>query len=648
MGGINFIHGGFLAGALAVAIPIAIHLLFRQKPKPISIGSLHFLKIVLQDHVRRRRVRRWLLLALRVAGVFLLVLLFARPYFQAAGLEGDEREVALLIDQSASMATQTAGRSAFQRAQEAAETYLEQLPSLTVAHLAYCDDSGVEPASDLTIDRKRTPGFGGTDYGKALAWARDLMVQSKRAERRVVFFSDLQRIGVDRTSLEGWPPGVGVEVIDVGKPVATNLAVTDAAVSRSEVRAGEPFIVSAVVSNTGAFPSREVVVRLKLQPRAIEREQKTTVDAGASQVVRFSLDALTPGLYQGSVHVDSSDSFPLDDRRWLAFDARGIDRVLLVDGDPGDSPFASQTYYLETALRLRPPGQASTATPYEPVPLAWTSGKRLPDLTNFRVVVLCDVEELADSDLSTLREFVTSGGRLVFFSGDQVTRALCERLRSSRLFPAEFLENTEPGSFPLVQWQKDHPLLRPFADPQHGDLRRLTFRRISRLKPDPGTVVLARDQEQNPWLLESTLGAGKILVFAVPASRDWGEWPVSRLFLPLVHQVLGYLTERLPETQRTRSLATGPGREHPPGVGLDGALIVTRNLDPRESDGERITPKEFRRALHLPADEPKSKAKPAVAKDPNAQRPDELWKTLVWALLAILVIETFIANRTHA
>ena len=118
------------------------------------------------------------------------------------------------------------------------------------------------------------PGFGGTDHGKALAWARDLMVRSKRAERRVVLFSDLQRTGVDRTPLEGWPPGVGVDVIDVGKPVTANLAVTDVAVSRTEIRTGEPLIISAVVSNTGLFVSKEVGA---LDSDSVSRETRSTV-----------------------------------------------------------------------------------------------------------------------------------------------------------------------------------------------------------------------------------------------------------------------------------------------------------------------------------------------------------------------------------
>ena len=83
LGGLGFIHLGFLAAGAAVAVPIVIHLLFRQRARRVEIGTLHFLRVVLQDQARRRKIRRWLLLALRTAGV-----LVARPVVRTTLLEG--------------------------------------------------------------------------------------------------------------------------------------------------------------------------------------------------------------------------------------------------------------------------------------------------------------------------------------------------------------------------------------------------------------------------------------------------------------------------------------------------------------------------------------------------------------------------------
>src|SRR5919108_4062054 len=101
--GVSFIHVGMLAAAGAVAIPILIHLLFRQRVRNVSIGSVRFLRHVVREHRRRRRVRQWLLLALRSLAVLLLVLLFARPYWNERRGDGVDEEVIVLVDRSASM-----------------------------------------------------------------------------------------------------------------------------------------------------------------------------------------------------------------------------------------------------------------------------------------------------------------------------------------------------------------------------------------------------------------------------------------------------------------------------------------------------------------------------------------------------------------
>src|SRR5438477_11798478 len=103
MAGLGLIHFGFLAATAAVALPILIHLLLKPRACRMEHGTLRFLKLVLRDSTRRRKLRRWLLFALRCAAILLLALLFARPYFSMAGIEGRDREVVVLIDQSASM-----------------------------------------------------------------------------------------------------------------------------------------------------------------------------------------------------------------------------------------------------------------------------------------------------------------------------------------------------------------------------------------------------------------------------------------------------------------------------------------------------------------------------------------------------------------
>ena len=651
MGGLGVISAGFLAaGGLLATVPIVLHLLFRRKATRVDLGSLRFLRIALQENAHRRRIRRWLLLALRIAGVLLLGLLFARPYAAKPDVPGEEREVAILIDDSASMGAGGGNRSPYAKAKERASNRLDGLPIGTAVHLATFDESAVKPiGSGKVEDAARAPGFAGTDFTKGLAWARDRVVQSRRKLRQVYLFTDLQRVGLDHAPVGDLPPGVELEVIDVGRTLRGNLAVDDARAVVEEIRDGSPPLISALVSNNGTFAARGVAVRLKLQGPGgkIQLEERLDVTANARREVRFRPDVREPGLYRGSVEVVSDDELPFDDLRHLAFEARRPETVLLVDGEPGPSIYSNDTYFLESALRLRLPGAGPSATPFDPRRIAWDDGAKWPSLAETSVLVLANVPEIPPSVAGSIRRFVEGGGKLVLFAGDRLGPGSLGSFRDSGLLPAG-VEGLEDGTLRFERWDTTHPVFDPFADPQYGDLRSLSFTRLARLKPADGSKVLASSRDGLPILIERRVGAGLVLQWAAAANNEWGDWAVQRLYLPLIHQMMGYLTGRLAGSGLVQVAPLKPGTS--PGIELEGTTVVVRNGDPAESKIDRASLAEFRAALGLA--EPTGMT-PEIAETVGSDlsentKPGEFWRGVAWALLAILVVETFVANRTYA
>jgi Aerotolerance regulator N-terminal len=653
LAGLGFIHLGFLAAAAAVAVPILIHLLFRPRAQQVKIGTLFFLRSVLRDSARRRKVRRWLLLALRAAGVLLLALLFARPYRSESAADGIEREVILLIDRSASMGASGENVSPFARAQQQAAELLKNLPTGTAAHLAYFDSAAIEPRPAARIDRALVPGSSGTDIGKALGWARDIVVGSPRRSREVFLWTDLQRCGLQSPLATPFPAGTRIDVIDVGRPVPRNLAVELVQADQTDLREGKPVRVAARVFNAGLFPERDVPVRLAIEGMS-PLEQRITIEGRTRRNVRFDLPLKKPALWSGYALVQGGDELPFDDRRYLAFQTRLPERVLLVDGEPGPSVFGNETYYLETALRLGVPGDESKEgpnTPYEPVRIAAESRSfNLPDLTRYRIVVLCNVAALSDEHAVALSRFVESGGSLIIMAGDQVGPGAYAALEKEKLLPGQIGEPLESGPYRFAQWVKDHPIVTPFADPLHGDLRTLRFRKIARIIPDPDARVVASAQGGLPILVEQNAGRGRCLLFAIPVDNAWGDWAVHPLFLPLVHQVAGYLSDRLPGAGRVQEAQAGPGAGESPGVNVQNGRALVRNVDPAESDVDRTSLQKLREFYRLPEPTSNASHEQAIPESlaAGSERPDEYWRAVAWALLVVLVIETFVANKTYA
>src|SRR6187397_3087479 len=99
-----FLTPAFFLGLGALAIPVLVHLIQRERKRVVEFPSLMFVRRIPYQSVRRRRIRHWALLLLRAAAVALIVLAFARPYLPrnaaAAAVSGGAREFVILLDQS--------------------------------------------------------------------------------------------------------------------------------------------------------------------------------------------------------------------------------------------------------------------------------------------------------------------------------------------------------------------------------------------------------------------------------------------------------------------------------------------------------------------------------------------------------------------
>jgi hypothetical protein len=93
----GFLAPALMAGLLAIAIPVVIHMINRERRETVVFPSLMFLRKVPYKSVRRQKQRHLLLLALRCLAIAIMVAAFARPFFDrqiaaaATGLRSSAR-----------------------------------------------------------------------------------------------------------------------------------------------------------------------------------------------------------------------------------------------------------------------------------------------------------------------------------------------------------------------------------------------------------------------------------------------------------------------------------------------------------------------------------------------------------------------------
>src|SRR5262249_60518453 len=149
----------------------------RPRPRRWARGPCAFPKVPFRREPRRRWLKRWLLLALRLGCVVLLAFLFARPFRAEFVGGGDTGLTVLLIDRSASMARQRDGVRLIDHAVRQLPEVVAQIPARSGVEVAWFDMK-VEPIGAsrdgrLALNTLEVPATltGGTDFAAALTWA---------------------------------------------------------------------------------------------------------------------------------------------------------------------------------------------------------------------------------------------------------------------------------------------------------------------------------------------------------------------------------------------------------------------------------------------------------------------------------------------
>src|SRR5262245_11204900 len=97
----SFLAPLVLAALGALAVPVFLHLVQRERKRVVEFPSLMFLRKIPYQSAQRRRIQHWMLLLLRLAALLLLIAAFARPFLRSAGLSAaaatGAREVVILL-----------------------------------------------------------------------------------------------------------------------------------------------------------------------------------------------------------------------------------------------------------------------------------------------------------------------------------------------------------------------------------------------------------------------------------------------------------------------------------------------------------------------------------------------------------------------
>ena len=619
MFGLSFLFPAFLVGCLAAAVPVALHLLRRERLPRIPFSDIRFLQAARVEQTRRRRLREWLLLVLRVAALLLLAFAFARPFLSDAAAPARPATV-VLVDTSFSLSG--AGQAARVRAHAfdaiaaAPDDHLVGVVAFDDVARVVADLDGSRAAARAAVGAL-SPGVHGTRYREGLA-AASALIGARTG--RIIVVTDLQASGWDEG--EGAvSPQVDVEIRDVGPP-AGNLAVVGIE--------PEPAATAAVLFQAGASGG-ETRVSLAVDGDPVS-EVRVTPGPGRT-TVRFPV--VLPAAGVATVSVVDPVGYAVDNRRYRLLDPPAPVPVLVV---ASDTPAGEAVFYLHRALA---PGEDAGPFAVDTVAAAAVAS-RSEQLDLARVVVVVGAQGLDRRGRDQLAAFVRDGGGLLVVAGPALDPSLVTDLFGGdpRLGLGTTVIHDEPVT--LAPSDLRHPILRGFGT-LVGTLGRARFSRTLAVDDAAGTVIVRFD-DGSPALVEHLVGAGRVLVFASDLGNVWNDFPRRPTFVPFLHETVGYLATHRVQPREFVIGNAPPGAPDQPGavtLSVDARRIVL-NVDPRESDPTPLAPELFDASVSRLSVAAEREARDGVGEREAGQR---LWRYVLMLVALVLVTEGVLGSR---
>ncbi len=564
---LGFANPALLYALAAAGVPIVIHLLNRRKYREVPWAAMRFLLAALRKNRRRLRVEQWLLLAIRTLVVLLVVAAMARPYLESFGavIAGSRTHRVLVIDDSLSMGYTAGESSRFDQAKAVAGQLIKDSrrgDAISVILMGSPPRVVIaDPTQNLSVVKKEidelTLSDGGTDLATTFEKVNSVLEVSPIPQKEVVYLTDVQAASwrppaesADRlkralVKLETYRPRS--VVIDLGKSGGDNRAVTDLKLEVPVVTVGVPLYIRASLHNFGANRADSVRARLTADGR-LSPEQSLDLPTGVDVQAVFRQQFDTPGDHLVEVSIDD-DPLAIDNHRWLVVPVRESLKVLLVDGQFRSEAYQAETDYLAQALS---PSEESPGQPRS-IHVEVISDSQLArrELAPYDVVVLCNVGQFNETEVTALEEFLKQGGGVVVFGGDQVVADNYNRLLyvdGKGLLPAAIGPSMgdaakKEAAFYLNPLGFRHPIVAAYhgeTEPvTSGITQAITFQYHKLVLPPNSTAEIALNfHTGDPAVIQSQRRRGTVILVATSADIGWTSWPVHKSYPPVMQEIV--------------------------------------------------------------------------------------------------------------
>lgn len=502
--------------AFAVLVPIIILYLLRPKPKDMRIPSLMFITEIQQRKRFRSFLKRIILdpiLILQILAITLLVLAIADPFYLAKETKIVDREIAIVIDASASM--QAGSPSRFAQAKDTALSIVSDLKASDKVSVILAENIPVvalrqgDKARAESIIGGLGPKATPTGVGAGIMLAADILEDSE-VEKKIYAISDFSNFqGTDPLAAQksASTKGISTELIKVGKD-GENIGI----ISARSGRELDKCFMEALAKNYGQS-DKSVSVSLSLDGQKAGSLEKP-IAPGSAEVFYLST-ACSSAEHTIAASLNVADALSADDAAYAIIPKAAEYKVLLIREESSDEhiKYALESIGGVTVTQAYPPVYPQSYSEYDTV-----------------IFQEAKLQNILPGTFHEIKDFVEKGGNLVVLGFEGLVGASSEGLAD--ILPVEPIGVSKAGGNPTMVFE--HQILRDI------NIAEVKISEYVTADAKPGSITLA-EVMSNPVITLWEAGNGEVVYLAISSSGNWSDFYVKPSFPVFWHRMLLWL-----------------------------------------------------------------------------------------------------------
>lgn len=501
----SILYPYMLWGLFAVLVPVIVHLFNFRRHKVVYFSNIATLKNIEQENRKTKKLKYVIVMIMRMLCIAGLVIAFAYPYKtdQKLKIDDDRNLVAIYIDNSLSMQSQSSEISLLEDARSAARSLVKSIaPSQSFVLLT----NSRQPADEYPMSRDEMLMHIDAMPTEASPLKMNVLYENLQMIMRrndfksssLFIYSDFQNNNIDFDGLVA-DSAIQVVAMPLTSDFQHNIYIDTVWLTSPVLQVGLANEVNVRIVNESDKEIKGLPVYFEIDGKAVAFNTLDIPANGRSEVaMQFVLSAA--GSRKAVVSIND---FPItyDDKYNFILNVRPV-------------------------IKIQEIGQKNQKSPLEIV----FSGD---SMFNYRLVDphRIDQQYLADCQMvvvstdinatmrQTLIDFVSDGGNVVFFPSDEVetfddTLNVNVIASQHRFFDDIFVNIPDNADLPKVF--------------RHSQINRKEFDNMQ-------TLIALQNGE--PFMTMSRVGAGNIFFFASRLNKEWTNFADNALFVPTMYKM---------------------------------------------------------------------------------------------------------------